>query len=201
MHINDKKNILPHIAKRNKVVIELGCGNNPQIKNAITIDVIDLEHVDIVADLNKGLVFLPDNSVDEIYSFHFLEHVNDLSFFMNEIYRVLKKGGKKMGSVPHFSNPYFYSDYTHRSFFGLYSFSYFSKEKYFKRGVPNFYQDINFKINKITIVFYSPFFVRNVFKKIYNVIFNLNTYCQEYYESSWCYSFPAHEIRFELEKK
>jgi len=201
MLIKDKKNVLSQIAGMPNVVIELGCGNNPQIKNAITIDVVDLEYVNIVADLNKGLNFLPDNSVDAIYSFHFLEHVNDLSFFMKEIYRVLKKGGKNIGSVPHFSNPYYYSDYTHRSFFGLYTFSYFSKEKYFKRGVPTFYQDIDFRINKINIIFYSPFFTRKILKKIYQVLFNLCTYCQEYYESSWCYSFPAHEIRFELEKK
>jgi len=47
-----------------------------------------------VADLNNGLIFLENNSIDEIQAFHFLEHVVDLEFFMSEIYRVLKKDGK-----------------------------------------------------------------------------------------------------------
>jgi len=200
MQIIDKKNILNKIKTMDKVVIELGCGNNPTIKNAITIDIVNLDKVDIVADINKGLSFLPDNSVDEIYSFHFLEHLSDLDFFMKEIFRVLKNGGRKIGSVPHFSNPYYYSDYTHHLFFGLYSFSYFSKQKYFKRGVPTFYTDIDFKINSIRLVFYSPFFMRNVVKKVCNFIFNINKHWQELYESSFCYTFPCHEILFEIEK-
>lgn len=147
MEIIDKNDVLKKINEIPKVVIELGCGRQKQIKNAITIDIIDLPHIDIIADLNKGLWFLPDNSVDEIYSFHFLEHVENFELFMKEIYRVLKKGGKKIGTVPHFSNPYFYSDYTHHNFFGLYTFSYFSKTKYFKREVPSFYNSTDFKIN------------------------------------------------------
>lgn len=201
MKILDKHNILSTLSSRPKVVIELGCGTSRRIKGAISIDIIDVDSVDIVANVDQGLSFLPDNSVDEIYSFHFMEHLSDITLFMNELYRVLKPGGKKIGTVPHFSNPYYYSDYTHRSFWGLYSFSYFSKEPYFKRGVPNFYQDINFKINSIRIVFYSSFKFINIFKKMEGFIFNLNKPMLELYEGSWCYTFPAHEMAFEIEKK
>ena len=116
----DKRNILNEIKSQSKVIIELGVGRARSIQNAITIDKLDFPEVDIVADLDKGFPFLEDNSVDEIYSFHFFEHVNNLEFLMGEIYRVLKKGGKNIGSVPHFANPYFYSDYTHKAYFGLY---------------------------------------------------------------------------------
>ena len=44
---------------------------------------------------------------------------------MREITRVLKKNGKANIFVPHFSNPYYYSDYTHKRFLGLYTFYYF----------------------------------------------------------------------------
>lgn len=201
MNIIDKNGILNKIDTISKVVIEIGCGRQKQVKNAITIDIIDMPHIDIIADVNKGLSFLPDNSVDEIYSFHFLEHVENVESIMNEIYRVLKPGGKKIGTVPHFSNPYFYSDYTHHNFFGLYTLSYFSKTNYFKRRVPDFYSSANFKINKIKIGFKSPFFLRNILRKIWSTIFNSSKFMQEYYEENLCYVFPAYEIWFELEKK
>lgn len=200
MDIIDKNDILKKIGDIPKVVIELGCGRQKQINNAITIDMVDLPHIDIIADLNKGLKFLPDNSVDEIYSFHFLEHVDNFEFMMEEIYRVLKVGGKKTGTVPHFSNPYFYSDYTHHHFFGLYTFCYFSKKAYFKRQVPDFYNSVNFKINKIKIGFKSPFFLRHLLRQIWSKIFNLSKFTQELYEGKLCYMFPAYEIWFELEK-
>jgi predicted SAM-dependent methyltransferase len=168
----DKNNVLEQIRSQSKVILELGVGRSRSIKNAFTIDKLDFPEVDIVADLNEGLPFLEDNSIDEIYSFHFLEHVNNLEFLMEEIFRVLKKGGKKVGSVPHFANPYFYSDYTHKAYFGLYSFSYFSKQKYFKRAVPDFYNGANYKINSIRLDFMSPFRVRNRLKKILSAFFN-----------------------------
>jgi len=117
-----------------------------------------------------------------------------------EIYRVLKVGGKKIGIVPHFSNPYFYSDYTHKTFFGLYTFAYFSKNIFFRRKVPSFYNDIDFKINEVFLVFRSSFFIRRQFKRIIEKIVNINKYTKEFYEENLCYLFPAYEVRFELEK-
>ncbi|MCA9978922.1 MAG: class I SAM-dependent methyltransferase, partial [Anaerolineales bacterium] len=123
------------------VVLELGCGPR-QKDDRIGIDRLNLPGVDIVADLEAGLPFLPDNSVDAIHSKSFLEHVDNLELLMREIARVLKPGGKKHLFVPHFSNPYYYSDYTHQRFFGLYSFQYFSiSQTRFHRRVPNFYHD------------------------------------------------------------
>jgi SAM-dependent methyltransferase len=198
--IIDKKDILPGLQNMSRVVIELGCGNHKKDKSSIGIDFIDNEHIDIIADINKGLGFLPDNSVDIIYSSHFLEHLGDLGYIMTEIYRVLKKGGKNIGLVPHFSNPYYYSDFTHKTPFGLYTFSYFTSEQPFKRKVPAHYNDIHFKINKIRIIFYSPFKMINIFRKCYTVIFNSSRFMKEFYEGCMSPFLPAHEIEFELEK-
>jgi ubiquinone/menaquinone biosynthesis C-methylase UbiE len=201
MVVKDKNNIIPGFASMDKVVLELGCGPSKTIEHAYTIDMLDIDGVDIVCDLDNGFPFLPDNSVDEIHSFHFLEHVKDLNFMIAEIYRVLKKGGINSGTVPYFGNPYFYSDPTHKSTFGLYTFAYFSKIPYFKRGVPTFYNDVNFQINNITLRFKSPFFGRRNIKKIFQKIFNANRYMKEFYEEQLCYMIPAYEIFFELEKK
>lgn len=177
-------------------VLELGCGPLRKFEDSITVDIVDLEGVDVIANINEGLSFIPDNSIDEIHSSHFLEHVQDLEKTMSEIYRILKPGGKKIGTVPHFSNPYFYSDYTHKSFFGLYTFYYMSKRSSLKRKVPTFYNDLDFKIVEIKFNFYTRFRVW----KIYQYLFNRNDSMKEFYEKNLCYIFPASEISFVLEK-
>lgn len=182
------------------IKLELGAGENRKVEGAITVDQCDLESIDIVTDLNRGIP-LPDESVDEIHSYHFLEHVDDLAFFMREIHRVLKPGGKKIGTVPHFSNPYFYSDYTHKSFFGLYTFSYFdSEQKLFHRKVPVYYSMRGFEVQDIKIKFTSPFYSRYPVKKLFQAITNLCGFTKEFYEENLCYLFPAYEIEFVLEK-
>ena len=158
MEIIDRKNIISEFSKRSKIILELGCGPSKRIAEAISIDILNIPEVDIVADLSKGFPFIPDNCVDEIYSFHFMEHLPDLEFFMRESLRILKPNGKIIGIVPHFSNPYFYSDYTHKSFFGLYTFCYFSKNQPFKRKVPAFYSEIDLKVCFVRLIFKSPFF-------------------------------------------
>lgn len=176
------------------VVLELGCGKNKRA-GAIGIDRVDLPEVDIVADVEEGLDFLPDGSVDEIYARSFFEHIQDFEKLMSEIVRVLKKGGRVFVFVPHFSNPYYYSDPTHKRFFGLYSFYYFVDSKYqLKRKVPNYYFDTKIRIVSLKLVFDSPFFFGRIIKKTAGAIFNLSGFFQEWYEEDFCYIFPCYGI-------
>lgn len=186
--------------KEKRIIIELGPGKLKQNSDAIGIDICKKESVDYVTDLNKGLIFLENDSVDEIQAFYFLEHVSDLELFMLEIYRVLKKDGKLIAKVPHFSNPYFYSDYTHQKFWGLYTIEYFTKNSLFKREVPKYYNTIEFELIDIKIIFASSFRIRNKIKKLFQYIFNLNRYIQELYEENFVYLFPSYELYFEIKK-
>jgi len=174
--------------------IELGCGQK-RIEGRVTIDKIDQPHVDIVADIEDGLPFLPDNSVDEIHCRSVLEHINNFEDLLREIVRVLKKDGKAYVFVPHFSNPYYYSDYTHKRFFGLYSFYYFVEPQYqLKRKVPCFYTDIRINIISQKLVFRSPFFFSKIIKKLVGFIINTHRSVMEFYELHLCYIFPCHGI-------
>jgi len=184
-----------------KVMLELGCGQQRRVPGATTIDREKFDSVDIVADLNKQIP-MDDGNVDEIYSFHFLEHVDDLNFLLKEAHRVLKPGGKMIGTVPHFSNPYFYSDPTHNSCFGLYTFNYYdAAQNKFRRKVPCFYTSELFEVEKIRLVFKSPFIERWPIKKIFGCLVNLCGWTREFYEENCCYIVPAYEIYFELHKK
>ena len=176
------------------VVLELGCGTSKQL-GRIGIDRLDLPGVDIIADLEEGLPFLPANSIDEIYSKSFFEHIHNFEFLMVEINRVLKKGGKCSLFVPHFSNPYYYSDYTHVHPFGLYTFDYFVNPQYQPfRKVPSFYTSTRIRILRKTLVFTSPFLPIKAIKMAIGVLINLHSLIQELYEENLCYIFPCYGL-------
>ncbi len=176
------------------LIIELGCGQKKKT-DRITIDKVDLPNVDIVADIEEGLPFLPDNSVEELHCRSVLEHIENFEFLMLEIIRVLKKDGKAFIFVPHFSNPYYYSDYTHKRHFGLYSFYYFVESKnQLKRKVPEFYTNIRINIISMKLVFRSPFWVSRKFKKLFGFFMNLHSSVMEFYELHLCYICPCDGI-------
>jgi len=180
------------------VILELGSGEK-KWPGRICVDRLDMTHVDIVADLEEGFPFLPDNSVDAIHSKSFLEHIDHFDFLMQEIWRVLKPTGRKYLYVPHFSNPYYYSDYTHKRFFGLYTFEYFSPcQTRFKRKVPSFYQSHGFMTEEITLVFTSPWKSRKLFKRLFQKIINLHPWLMEFYEENLCYWIPCYALQVTL---
>ena len=179
---------------REPVIIELGCG--PKRKEGrIGIDKVNLPNVDIVADIEDGLAFLPDNSVDQIHSRSVFSHIEKFEDLMREITRVLKNDGTAHIFVPHFSNPYYYSDYTHKRFFGLYTFYYFVDTAHqLRRKVPNFYTDIRINIVSQRLVFRSPFWFARRIKKLAGLLFNCHRSLQEFYEEHLCYIFPCYGI-------
>ena len=92
------------------ISLELGCGRT-KMDGFLGIDRFDLPGVDIVADLNKEIP-LRDNSVSRVYACHSLEHLDDLSFIMSEIYRVCEHGAIVTIFAPYYlqstnlSNPF-----------------------------------------------------------------------------------------------
>ena len=202
MDIKDKKKILDKIEAFNPIVLEIGCGNRKRIENAIAIDVQDYECVDIVGDVYDVLKNFPNNSVESVYSFHFIEHITDLRLLMEELSRILKKGGLIEFVAPHFSNPYYYSDYSHNLFFGLYTFCYFSSNSLFKRKVPSYQINYQFQLIKVDLAFKSDrrFYFRYLIKYILGNLFNMNNYMKEFYEENLCYIFPCYEVKYKLIK-
>ena len=203
MEIIDKKGVLNRLEEIGDLTLELGCGSVKRHKDAICIDAIDYECVDIVGDVYEVLMKIPDNFVSAVYSYHFFEHLEDIGAVMEELARIMKGNGLLVVVTPHFSNPYFYSDYTHKNQFGLYSFSYLSNDSIFARKVPHYNKPLKFDLCKVKLIFKSPqpFYFRWGLKKLFQTIFNLNRYMMEFYEENFCYIFPCYEIRYELIKK
>jgi len=200
--IKDKNNLLKDIENNVNITLELGCGSKKRIDNAIGIDQLDFECVDIVGDLFEVLSRFKDNSVKKIFSSHVFEHVEDLQKLIEECSRVLRNEGTLEIIVPHFSNPYFYSDYTHKRFFGLYSLSYFAESKIFKRRVPLYGLNLPLKIENVVLIFRGerPFYIRHMFGRILTLLFNSSNFIKEFYEVNLCYLFPCYEIKYVVKK-
>ncbi|MBN1796368.1 MAG: class I SAM-dependent methyltransferase [Sedimentisphaerales bacterium] len=189
-----KFNLKQVLSSGGPIVIDLGCGAKKK-EGTIGIDSVDLPNVDIVTDIEQGLPFLPEKSVDEIYCRSVLEHVENFELLMREMVRVLKKQGRAHIYVPHFSNPYYYSDYTHRRFFGLYTFYYFVEEhSQLRRKVPIFYSNVRIKILRLKLKFRSPFWFCDKVKKLFGWFVNLCDFTRELYEQSFCYICPCDGI-------
>lgn len=189
---------LDKILEKKPLILDLASGSKASRKKTVgrvTTDLLDLEDIDIVCDLNEGLAFLPDSSVDEIYSANSLEHIDNLELLMKEIHRVLKPNGKKHLVVPHYSNPYHYSDPTHKHFFGYYTFYYFSDNQgHLCRKVPAYYFQEKFNVVYIKLYFQTPFSLLRPISKLLEFIVNINHTTQEFYEFYFSWVFPCYGI-------
>jgi len=80
--------------------LHLGCGNK-YLKDWIHIDIQAYDHVDLNIPVDQ-LTCFDDESVDEVYACHILEHIKrkDIKKVLIEWHRVLKRDGVLRLSVP-----------------------------------------------------------------------------------------------------
>jgi hypothetical protein len=193
--IRDKKGLLvaPQRAK-----LDLGCGSRKHRSDYIGVDLLDHPEVDVVGDAVAVLASLPAGCLERVYSSHFLEHLGDLDGLLRELERTMATGAELEIIVPHFSNPYFYSDPTHTRTFGLYSFGYYVKDTFLRRQVPRYGNDTAFRMTSISLNFKSspPFYVRYGIKRLIGLLVNMSRWCKEFYEENLCFLLPCYEVRF-----
>jgi SAM-dependent methyltransferase len=186
------------LAARRPVRLNLGSGGTVR-PGHYGVDHLELPGVDAQADLNSALDWLPDDSVEAVYSRHVFEHIPNILQLMRGLHRCLRRDGTLNVIVPHFSNPYFYSDLTHCHPFGLYSFFYFcDPSDQPRRKVPSFYVDFRFRIERIEIRFYRRSLLDKLVVPLLSRFVNLGMATQDWYERRLCRLFHASEIEFVL---
>ena len=89
---------------RDKVVADLGCGENPvsngiNCKKRIRIDFVENPNVDIVCNLSSELP-LKENSVDIVFAAEIIEHQTKPKDFLRRIRNAMKQGGLLIITVP-----------------------------------------------------------------------------------------------------
>lgn len=108
------------------VNLDLGCGQNRK-DGFIGVDKVKLATVDVVHDLDVYPYPWDDESVDEIFACHFIEHVGDLIKFMDECCRILKKGAKMTVIAPYYTSMGAWQDPTHKRAISESTFFYYNK--------------------------------------------------------------------------
>ena len=178
--------------------LNLGAGQR-RLPGFYNLDFVELPGVDIVADLNEPLSDLPDGCVEEVYTRHVLEHVNRLLELLGEVHRITCPDGRIEVIVPHFSNPYGYSDPTHVRFFGLYSFFYFADEAdQPRRKVPSFYSTVRFRVESVRFNLMRATFVERLGRKLLQPLINRGVGWLDWYERRCCRLFPVDDVRYVL---
>ena len=120
--------------------LNLGCGNK-KMEGYVNIDSVRDVNPDRLIDLEKGLKAFKGNSVDEIYTSHTLEHIQNFVFIMEEIHRVCKPHAIVRIIVPYYAHPVAFQDPTHVRFFTEKTFHYFDSS--YAKKYPDF--DYRFK--------------------------------------------------------
>ena len=116
-------------------VLELGCGEGRGIdiilkksKSFTAIDKISevterlsrkYKNEKFISSSFPPLINIEDNSFDTIVTFQVIEHINNDNLFVEEIYRILRPGGKALITTPNIEmtltrNPWHIREYTSR---------------------------------------------------------------------------------------
>ena len=148
--------------------LNLGCGK--KIKQGyINLDNKFFRGVDVIHDLDKYPYPFKDDYFDYVLCDNVLEHLDNLIKTMEELHRITKKNGTIEIIVPYFSSIGAFQDPTHRHFFTLKTFDYFTENFDY-----NFYTPARFKIEEKKLIFLKRLkvfeWLFNKYQNIYEVL-------------------------------
>lgn len=121
-------------------ILDVGCGAN-KTPGAIGLDNNPRTAADVIHDLGDIPYPFADNEFDLIVSNHVVEHVPDVMAFIGELHRITRPGGRIKLLTPHYTNPDWANDPTHRNHINSYTFNTFMAG----RQVFDFYTEIQLR--------------------------------------------------------
>lgn len=140
--------------------LDLGCGQNKQ-NGFKGVDIVAGPGVDYVLDLEQ-FPWTPfeDNSVEEVYCSHYVEHTNDLITFMDEIWRICVDGAKVTLIAPYYTSIRAWQDPTHKRVISEATWLYFTNQWRQDPGnaptVGHYPIRSNFEIKNMIVYFNQP---------------------------------------------
>jgi SAM-dependent methyltransferase len=169
----------------NRRILNLGSGLK-KLGSAVNVDLVSETDPDIVCNLNSLPWPLPSDHFDRVVAHDVIEHLDNVVAVMEEIHRVCRPNAVVEITVPHFSCSNAFTDPTHRHYFGMLSFHYFTGEN----ALP-FYSKVKFRRRASQLIFFPTLLNKLIWRFA-------NQYPQQY-EHRWAWLFPGWFLSFELE--
>lgn len=176
-------------------ILDVGCGVNKH-EGAIGLDNNPRTGADVIHDLGQVPYPFPDDEFDLVVSNHVIEHVPDVMAFVSELHRITKPGGRIKLLAPHYTNPDWANDPTHRNHINSYTFNTFIAG----REVFDFYTDVRLKPVDTYLSFPSLWKIIGI-----ELLVNLDRsapsmrFFRKFWEQYLSYIFRGKELRFEFE--
>lgn len=152
-----------HHGEWNLMKLNLGA-NDRRLVGFLSVDIVP--PADVIADLTEPWPW-PDSSVEEIVAHDVFEHLPNKRHTMNELWRVLRNGGKAVVEVPTIRGVGACCDPTHVSFWSAGDFEYYEKGNFARerfRGSSYYGVNADFKIISLTQSCYKNKFGEEVWK-------------------------------------
>jgi len=174
-------------------ILDLGCGDvKYRSKNPndviIGLDSVNISGVDVVHNIEHTLPF-KDDDFDIVRMNMVLEHVDNILGVMDEVWRITKKKGNVIITVPYHSSRSSVADPTHKRSFCLMTIEYFLREGRIVSGkyiVKNKFELISSEIT---------------FKRIlwpFQLLINSSNFFRNFYDMVFPYIIPASSITWKL---
>lgn len=144
--LNELMNTGTDAANAELKVLDVGCGKN-KFEGAVGLDNNPRTDADVIHDLGDVPYPFEDSEFDLVVTRHVIEHVPDAVAFVEELHRITRPGGRIEILTPHYTNPDWANDPTHRNHFNSYSFNSFIPE----RQVFDFYTEARLKPKDIEV--------------------------------------------------
>jgi len=178
--INGKKTQNEKMKKLN-----IGCGKTPK-KGFVNLDVEEYKTNDITWNLDKFPYPIKDDDFDYAEAIQVMEHLENTTRILEELNRIIIKGGILHIEVPYFRNTQAYA-ITHKRFFSICMWRILTGEV---KATSNINQNL-FKIKKIRLSF-------RLLYRLIGISFFANKFPQVY-EDLLGHLFPATDIILDLE--
>lgn len=138
--------------------LNLGAGSDIR-QGYINHDIVQLPGISVVHDLDVYPWPWLDASADEVIAKDLLEHLEDFMAAMEELFRIVKPGGRVNLKVPYWNGWSCQADPTHRRGFHEITFQFFDPQSPYCRERP-YYTNARFHIDRETFVLapFSPYF-------------------------------------------
>jgi len=134
-------------------ILDLGCGS-VKVEGAVGLDNVDIPGVDIVHDLLDFPYPVENESFENIYLRHVIEHfcLNDFEKILNECFRILVSDGLLKITVPHSFSIAAFTDPTHKQFFTFGSGHFWDKkyQKSYYNEIDSSWELKNIQCNSLT---------------------------------------------------